>query len=438
MIPLFQLNRSKVNNAGTIFDQDYARSLLKAEAYIGSWWHVAFLILCTIFVIYTITKLVNELKIKERALYFILYFYHMLLGSVFFYLSKNDLMLADSRSYYYKVLAPDVVVAFDAKFEPSTNFIVWITDILVYDFHLNYLCCTYLFATLGFYGFIYFLRTAIFLGANKSITFGGVFIFPLLLFLPNIHFWTTILGKDSLIFYAIMGFTFALTNVKKHWFLFVFMGFLFFMVRPHIFIFALLALLITLLVFAKIPGFLKLSSFTILAIGSYNVIIYFLSEFMSLKNIDIELVLNLLDSNQSTYSEGSKFASGSAISMKGVPIPFQMFTYLYRPFFERASVNFLFLSFENLAMFLLSLPLFSRKFYSYLIKSPFVSKFSFIYALIGVGFMGYVNSNLGISTRQKTMFIFSLLLPILGYLAYRAKIALEKSKSAKIEAIKLD
>ena len=283
-----------------------------------------------------------------------------------------------------------------------------------------------LFSTLGWIGILLFVKMFVNVGVKKNTKFLGIFILPLIFFLPNIHFWTVAVGKDSLIFFAIALFCFSISKERKRYLLSIIGLFLIIMIRPHIGIFLLISVGISIFIWGKMSPFIKLPIFLVLALGAYFTMFTILTK-LGMNAVNLEELLNYFNKREGYYV--GKGYSASSVNLVGMPIPFKMFTYTFRPLFERFSINFLILSIENLAFLLLTLTMFRKGFFRWLSQSQFIIKFSFIYYLVGVAVMSYIMSNFGVASRQKTMFLYSLLLVVLSHLAYWKN----KIKSIKIE-----
>src|SRR5690606_1240428 len=122
-------------------------------------------------------------------------------------------------------------------FGTSTTFI----DFLSYPF-VNYLSFNYemmmvLFAWMGYLGFLYaylFFRENI---PIKITVFKRFDLLTLILFFPNMHFWTASLGKGAPIFLGLMMFSYAIKFPKKRIFTLLIGSTLIYFIRPHVFLF---------------------------------------------------------------------------------------------------------------------------------------------------------------------------------------------------------
>ena len=71
-----------------------------------------------------------------------------------------------------------------------------------------------------------------------KLKFLKILIFLLLtLFLPNMHFWTSSLGKGAPIFMGLMMFAYAINNPKSRLITLILGSVLIYFIRPHVFLF---------------------------------------------------------------------------------------------------------------------------------------------------------------------------------------------------------
>ena len=104
---------------------------------------------------------------------------------------------------------------------------------------LSYFTGTMLYSCIGFIGLTYFYIIAIEL-IPKNPKFNGIYLFPLLFFLPNLHFWSCAVGKDSLLFFCIGTFIYGLLDPYKRLPILILTLVLSYFIRPHITLFMLL------------------------------------------------------------------------------------------------------------------------------------------------------------------------------------------------------
>lgn len=376
------------------------------------------IILFLFFSLYLVLRIVRLFRIRQYGFYFGLYCFHLLFTFLYYYITKYHIITGDSVFYYSNVISPHLHSR-TLEFGISTKFITSIVSFLVHFLNFSYLSCFILFSTIGFWGMYLFIVLARKSGASKGIRSYGFYIFPFLLFLPNIHVWTVALGKDSLIFFGIMLLTYSLVNIKKHYILFVLGSFIIFMIRPHVYVLVLLSLFLTIMIWSKSSIFIKAPILFVITILGYQTL-----QFLTVKVFGLDFTLNAittyLENRQGYYNKANY--GGSTTNISSYPFLFKFFSYLYRPLFEKFTFNFFLVSIDNLFSLLFTLSLFSRKFIYWLNTSAFYIKFSLIYFLVGVTLFASLFSNFGIATRQKTMFIFSLYIVILAFLSWQKQV----------------
>src|SRR5690606_128747 len=70
-----------------------------------------------------------------------------------------------------------------------------------------------------------------------KVKFLKIDLLTLILFFPNMHFWTSSLGKGAPIFLGLMMFTYAIIEPKSRIFLLILGSVIIFHIRPHVFMF---------------------------------------------------------------------------------------------------------------------------------------------------------------------------------------------------------
>ena len=104
-----------------------------------------------------------------------------------------------------------------------------------------------LFSSFGYIGFVYaylFFRENILVDIK---VFKRYDLLTLLLFLPNMHFWTASLGKGSLIFMGLMLFVVAIKRPRQRILILLLGGFIVYMIRPSVMLFVLGGVMVGLL-----------------------------------------------------------------------------------------------------------------------------------------------------------------------------------------------
>jgi len=390
--------------------------LLKAHSHVNGFADTICILLCLIFSFYLVLRIINMYKIKEKTLYFIFFGYHFFITLYYYYGTKSAFIRADSAKYYLRVLYPHLFYNPTIKFGIASDFIKSIVYVLYTYLNFSYLACFILFATFGWTGFYLFLSMAKKVGFSIKNKWLGVYIFPLILFLPNQHMWTVALGKDSLIFFGIMLATYALTNIRKYPLLLLTGLTLIFFIRPHVCIMFILALFITLMIWGELVTALKIPLLVFVSIIGYGVMSFFLSKVFS-TSFSISNIIEILEGRQGYYAENDY--GGSTVDTSRYPFLFKLFSYLYRPLFEQINFNFIMVGIDNVVSLFFTLILFTKGFFKFLKSAPFFVKFSLIFFLIGTCFFASIFSNFGIAVRQKTMFMYSLYIVIVAFSAWK-------------------
>lgn len=349
----------------------------------------------------------------EKSVLNKLFFYHMLIATVFnFYALEYG---ADAIAYWQ---APKQL-PFNEIMEMIQNGSASAVLYLINYFPANTLNLSFFtgnmcYALFGYIGFVYIFKIikSLFENLNvlKEIRILGIPIYPWIWFLPNFHFWSSGIGKDTLLFTSIVLFIYAFQKLHKRWILFLLSILLSFAIRPHILLFLLVSFAIGYIFDGKLKGYQKAVLFIVLLIGFASIFQYVLN-FIQLETLDANSVEDYLSKRASSLNQSD---SGSGIDISGYPYPYKVFTFLYRPlFFDSPTALGILSSIENCILLLFSLKIFINKPFKGLLKSNFFIKSILIYFLICSASFSLILGNLGIMLRQKNMVI--LMLIISGY-----------------------
>lgn len=356
-------------------------------------------------------SLARKHSFMDKKLLNYLYFYHLLFFLVYYaYTLFNP---SDSKQYYY--VATRIGNDWPELFESGTNFINFLASPFV-QAGLSYESLMLIFSWFGYVGFVY---AYLFMRENIPIDiklFGKYDLLTILMFLPNMHFWTVSLGKGSVIFMGLMIFTYAVKIPSKRIFLLLLGGFFVYMVRPHVMLFMLVAVMAGLwfgkakmssglkfLMIVASVGFLAAASNSILAVANLE---------------NSENVITDFEVFADARSIGLSESAGSGVAMTNYPLPVKLFTFWFRPLFVD-SPGFLgiFSSFENLLYLILFAKICNKRFLRFFKKSVYMVKMSAIAFLLTSFAMTFVMSNLGIIMRQKSMVMYFAFFVIYYFLA---------------------
>lgn len=346
-----------------------------------------------------ISNILKKYPFLSKKLLLRLFLFHLLFfGIYYFYALSNR-----SDSYEYYSSAQELGDTWDIFSFTGTQFI----DNFAAPFAalgFSYESMMLLFSWFGYIGFVYaylFFKESI--PVNVTV-FGKYDLLTLLLFLPNMHFWTSSLGKGSLIFMGLMMFAYSLKKPKNRMLLFIIGGFFVYMIRPAVMLFVLSGVMVGLLF-----GREKISTGLRIVIIIASLGFLYSASTTILGTVKIQNTENVIeDFQKNTAAQSDRLeSSGSGVAMQSYPLPFKLFTLWFRPLFiDSPGVIGLFSSAENFIYLLLFLKICNKRFLSFIRKAPYMVKMSAVTFLLASYAMTFVMSNLGIIMRQKTMVMY--------------------------------
>ena len=356
-----------------------------------------------------------------------LYFYHVLFIGVYYaYAFFNN---SDSKLYFTRPQDPSL--NWGDFFGIGTTFMDFTSYPFINYFGFSYEMMMVLYGWMGFMGFLYaylFFRENI---PIKTKVFKRIDLLTLILFLPNMHFWTASLGKGAPIFMGLMIFAYGIKKPKEHIISLIFASLIIYFIRPHIFLFVAvgtvlgymsgrekIALWKKLLIYIAVLGSLFLVKNEILAMAGLE---------------DSEnLVAGFQNFSEDRAQDLSK--SGSGVDISSYPLPLKLFTFWFRPlFFDAPGVLGIIVSVENLIYLLLFFKILRKDFIKFLFKSPVLVKMSLSIFFLSSLAMAFVMSNLGIIMREKSQVMYFLFFVIYYYLAQQKYDRLIRLKKVKLK-----
>jgi hypothetical protein len=350
-----------------------------------------------------------------------LYFFHLLFG-VYYCL----FVLGDSVGYWKQpklMTYSNFIHSFNE--EQGTYFIYALNYIPSNILGLSYFTGTIMYSVIGFMGLTFFYLTAIDTIPNNP-KFKGYFLFPLLFFLPNLHFWSCAVGKDTLLFFCIGMFVYGLLLIRKRFLLIILALILSYFIRPHITLFMLIAF-----------GFAFVSNEN----KSLFQRVFFFAIMVSLAIYLFPMVLKFAKIEEATMDNFNSFASnkaallshshtGSAVDVSSYPLPIKIFTFLFRPFFfDINSIPSLFAAIENALLLVLSVSVFRNKPLESFKRAPFLIQGMVYFLSIGTIAFSQSLGNLGIMIRMRNMFLPGLIIFLLWHFSYVKKDEIENTDS---------
>lgn len=237
--------------------------------------------------------------------------------------------------------------------------------------------------------------------------FFGISVLQLIVFMPNLHFWTARLGKESLILLALI-FIFQVITSKAFFSLKFFLGvFLLVMIRPHVAFFLLLALLLY-FVFWNSKEILKKKLLAMfIAVPVVTGLLYSVLQLTQIRYWDWERIKKF-----NNYSLQSFQHADSYVPMVDYSLFEKVFAFNFRPFFfDASSLITVGISFENvLVLIILVSTIGMSVIYYKKIQLNVVSKIIVIFALVSCLFYIQRYACLGIFLRTKVMYMPFLLI----------------------------
>lgn len=342
-----------------------------------------------------------------------LIFFHFLMGVVFYFFTRNG--GGDAWTYWLnaKNMSNEQFV-YNIANELGTYFIEAINYLPVHYLQMSFFANTMFYAMLGSFGISCFYVATLKLIPYNSYVFGYI-IFPIIFFLPNMHFWSAGVGKDTLIFMCVGMFIYAMLSPIKRIIWIVIAGILAFAVRPHIVLMMAVSFGFVYL-FSKDLSLIKKVGFAIifLAVG-----IAILPTVLSFVKVD-DLSVSSISAKGETQSALLRVGSGSAVDISSYPLPLKILTFLFRPlFFDANTINAFLASIENLVLLILSVKAFSFRPIKTYRSAPALIKAMLIFFIVGAILFSSTLGNLGVMIRMRNMFLPGFLMYLLWAFSYR-------------------
>ena len=289
----------------------------------------------------------------------------------------------------------------------GTQFVVYFTYFLASLLQLSCLSCFLVFNIIGLVGFIgldAILQKLTYAQSNLLKRLA-----TLVILLPSVSFWSSAIGKDGFAFSAAVLALWASLNLRSRIPIMILAILAMLLVRPHVAAFMVLALLVD-SIFNRQIRFLPRIGLALILLVVGTLLFPLAVEYVGLSDIStIEGASFYIEKRQGYNQEG-----GGGIDISSLPLTIQLFSYLLRPgIFDVRSPFSFFAAIDNFILLLV----FSLGVIGLLLGRRIHSQVSIVF-LITYSFLAWIvfsttTANLGISIRQKWMF-----LPMLLYLAF--------------------
>jgi hypothetical protein len=272
-----------------------------------------------------------------------------------------------------------------------------------------------LFQAAGFWGILFIMRA--FDDIHQELgqpIFNGVY---LLLFLPGLHFWTSTIGKDGLMFLAVAMCAWAAFRLQSRYLAFGAGIGIALLVRPHIALGALVAFALALLVGRGTSLLARAALLAIVVAGISSAVGILEGLVRGLDFSSSESMAQVLESRNRVSEE-----SGADASITEASFPVRLLSLLFRPFFFDAKGLLGYVaSLENMVLLAVIVVLI-RRFGTALAlaRAALFARFAFFFFILIAALLATVNYNVGLGLRQKMMMMPALLTFFAATLAVRS------------------
>jgi len=368
----------------------------------------------------------NYLKLSRKHfnLFFSIGITHLLFTFLYYTITLDN--VADAIGYYRRVYFifktwPETL---GENFGQGSNFIYFVLYPLVNFFNISYFGCFFIFSYIGLLGYKLLYDVILDLFEKKWSPY-----FTLLL-LPNLHYWSVGIGKDTLIFFAISSFLAAFYFKKSFRYYitsFILIGF----IRIHILIFIAIGYMFASIFNnkSKSNGY-KISLILFVSLLSY-IIFPILKDRLGVdENSSIDEKIEKL--------QNVNMSGDSGVDLTNSWLIVKWLAYMYRPlFYDAKNILSLLASIENSTYVFISFKCIRN--FKILKK---VSKIDFffwfcIFIMFTVTLpTAYLLSNLGIAMRQKTMAFPFFISSFLYLVSSKNKYFINK-KEQELDSIKI-
>jgi hypothetical protein len=379
-------------------------------AYNGEYFYSNLLCLSVIGAICLLSILIVRNKSQDNTIAFLLFcclIYRIGLSILYYYIMIDN-PKADTHDYYLMAMnTKEMADLYGYGFK----FIVFTLYPFVKTIKLTYFSCFMLNCMYGFIGSAFLISLLIDQGKDWNIS---KWYISVVLFWPGLNFWTSMIGKDSLIFLGLSMLLYATSSFRKRVPLAIISLLLIVHIRPYLAMIIVPCLVLSLTVSSGGLNWPKRIVIIGLFLGSIIPISVVFLKMFGLETIDYETATEILKYRQSNWD------GGSSIDISNTFILLKILIYLYRPlFFDARSVPMLLSSLENIFLIIITFRLLTPKLIAFWVKtkSMFIS-FCLIYFVVGVTLLSVSTSNLGTASRQKNMVVVVLLLLNALYYSY--------------------
>ena len=342
---------------------------------------------------YIIKVLSKNFDISSEAYLWLLFTVHFLLTIA--YIIYAYFNASDSVNYYSQTFQSD---SWLELLDTGTSFIHFLAWPFVVFLGLTYYATMIVFSYFGYLAIVLFYITAK-ENIKIKVVWRNYTTIELLFLLPNLHFWSSSLGKGSTILFGLGLFIYGLSRFNKRIVPLIIGSLLTFFIRPHIFFTLMVSVMIGIFITRSgIKSYLKWLIFLMAMV----VFIYMSDYVLKFTEVDSFDITNSATLSHRALELGK---SSSGVNIQEYGIFMKMFTFWFRPLFIDSQGFFgIIVSFENLLYLYMFFILFKKGFLTWNKWNGWFRICLFIF-LLGSFILAQVTGNFGIAMRQKAQFM---------------------------------
>ena len=365
----------------------------------------------------------SQLTERDQQVLRKLFFFHLLMGTYYCFFIQGDAI------GYWRVPKAYTMETFkEGLFNGEGTMFMYAFNYLFSNLlNMSYLSNTLLFSLFGFMGLTFFYIVAVqTVPYNKIIS--GYVLFPLIFFLPNLHFWSSGIGKDTTLFLCIGMFTYGLMKPFQRIPLLVLAGLLSMAIRPHITLFLMVGFGLAYVFGGKVsPAQRFIFSAAMIAVGL--AILPSVMEYAKIEEASAEGFDKFATGKAAVLSRSS---AGSAIDISSYPFPLKVLTFWFRPaLFDVRNLNGLIAALENLLLLLVFIKAMRTSPIRAFKAAPFVIKGLVIFLVVGTLAFSQSLGNMGIMIRMRNMFLPGMIIYLMWIFSYEQQLLRNRRTTLK-------
>ena len=353
----------------------------------------------------------KDLSANDEVMLKRLLFFHLIMGVYYCFFIQGDAIgyWRIPKEYTFDTFKNGLFNGEGTKFMYAFNFLF--SNLL----NMSYLSNTLHYSLFGFMGLTFFYIIAI-KNVPYNTVINGYVLFPLIFFLPNLHFWSAGVGKDTTLFLCIGMFAYGLMKPFQRMPLIAISMFLSMAIRPHITLFLLVGFGLAYVLGGKVSPFQRFL-FSAVMIGIGIAILPSVMQFAKIEEASAEGFDKFATSKAALLSRAS---TGSAIDVSAYPFPLKVLTFWFRPFFfDVRNINGLIASLENLVLVIVFVKAMRTNPIGAFKAAPFVIKGLVFFLIVGTLAFSQSLGNVGIMIRMRNMFLPGLIIYLMWVFSYR-------------------